>query len=910
VVSLLALGMILSVLPALAQSTTAGSIRGTVTDPAGGIMPGATVVITSDALVSGQQVAIAGGTGVYRFPSLPPGEYAVEAQLSGFQSVRRDGVVLALGQSLDIDLQLGDPEFADEIIVVAEAARVSTVSNTVSHNLGVDFLERQPLPRDATELMNYTPGVNDGLAYGSPSSQGSAYNLDGVDVSDPASGGQWILPNFDWVQEVQVSGLGADAEYGGFTGAMVNLVTKSGGNQVRGDVSAYYSGGDLNSENQPEGAEGVNKLDQDWDVSVSVGGPISRDKLWYFVSGQARERTVEPFYAADAPADDQTNHVRAWSRYLGKLTWQLNDSNKVVGLLDFDGVEHENRGAGEFTLASGSAKQESPNWAYNATWESLVNDHNFASVKLTGFTGTDDRLPYAGSDVPGHDDFFNSELLWGNYTWTWLQDKQRFTVDASWSLFADGLITRSDSHTFKFGVVYEDSSHDERRTRNGGFTYVDDSSPPWCGSLDEYFADPACGLYSSDRGNEIRLDAVQQGLHLYAQDSWKTNRVTVNYGVRYTQYEAGFSGGNESVYDVQMFAPRLGVVWDVLGDASTAIKLHYGRYYDGLFAFMYDREVSGMVFTDLEFWDWNFDTGEWEPAGGRPVGNAVMDPDISHPYVDQFVLSAEHQITDTTLIGLDYVRRENSDIIAMVNVNDDYDQLTAPGNPLTGGDLPFFDLLSGQEFVLTNPQAAYRNYDSVILRMDRRYADGWSLRASLVWTDSTGNTDDVDGYEPAWSDANGQVNNDGTLGAFSEWEFKLNASVDLPWQVMLSGFYVFRSGEHWTPYARFDGLLENDRTNVNLVPRGSEQYDDRSLLDLRLEKSFSFGSDLQLTLMVDVFNVLNSDTVLEVRERWGFYDYVWDAHPDESEWVPSSSYKQAVDVEDAREIRLGARFSF
>ena len=97
--------------------------------------------------------------------------------------------------------------------------------------------------------MNYAPGVQGEAAYGAPSSYQNAYNLDGVDVSDPELGSQWVLPSMDWVQEVEVAGLGADAEYGGFTGAVVNLITKSGGNQFHGDVRAYYSGGSLNSSN-------------------------------------------------------------------------------------------------------------------------------------------------------------------------------------------------------------------------------------------------------------------------------------------------------------------------------------------------------------------------------------------------------------------------------------------------------------------------------------------------------------------------------------------------------------------------------------------------------------------------------------------------------------------------------------
>ncbi len=196
------------------------------------------------------------GAGVYRFPSLPVGNYVLEASMPGFQPVRQENVKVSFGQSLSIDLQLGDVTISEEIVVVADAIQVSTVDNNVGFNLGENFIERQPLGRDPTAMMNYAPGIQNDQAYGAPSTYQNAYNVDGVDVSDPELGSQWVLPSMDWVEEMQVAGLGADAEYGGFTGAMVNLVTKSGGNEFHGDARIYYSGGGLNSENTPEGTEG------------------------------------------------------------------------------------------------------------------------------------------------------------------------------------------------------------------------------------------------------------------------------------------------------------------------------------------------------------------------------------------------------------------------------------------------------------------------------------------------------------------------------------------------------------------------------------------------------------------------------------------------------------------------------
>jgi hypothetical protein len=144
----------------------------------------------------------------------------------------------------------------------------------------------------------------------------------------------------------------------------------------------------------------------------------------------------------------------------------------------------------------------------------------------------------------------------------------------------------------------------------------------------------------------------------------------------------------------------------------------------------------------------------------------------------------------------------------------------------------------------------------------------------------------------------------------SEWVLKVSGSVDLPLNFMLSGYYQYQTGEYWTPYVRVRGLLENDRTDVFMTPRGSRQYDDRDRLDLHLEWTVDFSQRMALTLMADVFNVFDSDKVIEVSERWGDYRYQWDAHPEESEWRQSSSFMAPLDIQEPRSIRVGAKLSF
>ena len=200
------------------------------------------------------------------------------------------------------------------------------------------------------------------------------------------------------------------------------------------------------------------------------------------------------------------------------------------------------------------------------------------------------------------------------------------------------------------------------------------------------------------------------------------------------------------------------------------------------------------------------------------------------------------------------------------------------------------------------------------LRVQKRYSNGWSLDSSLVWSDLTGNTDfrygGASGYASDFEDLNNTVNAEGKMPFNSDWVFKIAGSVDLPWKILLSGFYQYRTGEYWTPYVRINGLYYNDRSNVYMTERGAEQYDDRQVLDLKLQKDFSLGGDMVIGIFVDVFNLLDGDEVTSVSQRWGDYDYDWQNHPEGSGWFERSGYKAPLDIQNPRTVRLGAKFSW
>ena len=235
-------------------------------DSAGAPIPGVTVTASSDALVMRKMTSVTDARGVYRFPALPSGRYVVEAALTGFETARRENVKVILSQPLAVDLVMALTKVTTGVTVTAEAPLVSVVSNSVSTSFGQEFIDKQPLPRNYYSIIVSAPGVNADstsssgsaiLAYGATTENQNAFTLDGVNVADTGSGAHWVLPSIQWMEEIQVTGLGANAEFGAYTGGIINGVTKSGGNDVPRRLRGVLRARVLGREQRPDRRPGV-----------------------------------------------------------------------------------------------------------------------------------------------------------------------------------------------------------------------------------------------------------------------------------------------------------------------------------------------------------------------------------------------------------------------------------------------------------------------------------------------------------------------------------------------------------------------------------------------------------------------------------------------------------------------------
>ncbi|MDX6444722.1 MAG: hypothetical protein QOH71_1796 [Blastocatellia bacterium] len=322
---------------AMAQSSTTGSIEGMVSDPNGAAVKGATVTVTSPNLIS-PQTATSGDDGRYQIPALPPGTYKVAVEASGFGKYEKDGVSVNLGRTSSVDPQLGLGT-ATATVTVTGGAAVDVAANTTGTNVSTEQFSNFPTQRTVQGLYTIAPTVTrSGLRDATgrdrdPSVAGSSgpennYILDGVNTTDPAFGGSGANLPFEFVQEVEIKTGAYGAEYGKSTGGIFNVITKSGTNEFHGDIFGYGTTKSLvrkvkNFSFTGSSANGFSETD----IGGDIGGPIIKEKLWFFAAFNPQRRTN--FYLTQTFFAPVQNKVTI-PFYAGKLTWALNNKNTLT----------------------------------------------------------------------------------------------------------------------------------------------------------------------------------------------------------------------------------------------------------------------------------------------------------------------------------------------------------------------------------------------------------------------------------------------------------------------------------------------------------------------------------------------------------------------------------------------------
>jgi hypothetical protein len=331
---------------AYSQIIQTGTLDGVVNDNEGSALPGATVTIKSPALMLPQMTKLTSEKGYFRFPALSPGYYVVTFDLGGFKTLVREGVRISVGETTTLNITLEISPIQETILVTGESPTIDRHKTTLTSNLKLEFLTSIPTQRTLlSSEFSLVPGMVYETVHGAALSD-QAYMLDGVNISDPNTGLLLVSYGFDIIEELAIDTGALRAEYGNVRGAVINAVTKSGGNDWHGQVSLYYRNKnlqDVNTKGTPlEGQYVGFRFEYDW--SFIIGGPIIKNKLWFFgnMSYNGKEDYVDGYpwdKSVRTPADNQRYYPYA------KLSWQIDENNKLILSYNHQNIKRNHRNA-------------------------------------------------------------------------------------------------------------------------------------------------------------------------------------------------------------------------------------------------------------------------------------------------------------------------------------------------------------------------------------------------------------------------------------------------------------------------------------------------------------------------------------------------------------------------------------
>ncbi len=897
----IALALLLALAPTLAfaQSLT-GSIQGTVKDEQGGALPGANVTLSGS---KGTRSSVSDASGNYRFPAVDPGTYAITAALSGFAGKRSENVEINVGQTYVLDFNLKVAGQTEEITVTGEAPVVDTSASSTNNQLSQDLLFNIPIrpTNAATQLLDYTPGVNWGTAFGADNDTANGLLLDGVDTRDPEGGSAWTFFAFNLLDEVQIQGLGAPAEYGAFTGVVVNSITKSGGNNYSGLFDVYLRHKDLieDSNNVTDEIATANPAladpaitNEEFDLTAQFGGPIIKDKLFFFVS-------AERYHLEQNPTGPRTIRDEVSPRLNAKINWNPGPNDSLTFMFQKDEYNVIGRPGVSALLATDELtnREDAPEYVWGAQWRHLFGANTFVEAKFTGWWGYFDLNPEV--NAPGHFDA-GTGLFSDSQGWFYYADRGRNQVNASISHYAEGW----GRHDLKFGIEVERS---KVRNRYG---YVNDLF-----YYDYEYYYPKGQYTAYDYGYDV--EGRNQRESIYLQDSWKvTDRLTINPGVRF-DWVRGYPGGasatgpsgDAKVYDTKNLAPRVGFAYDIAGDRKTVVKGSYSQYYEGSFFLTYSAAVPGIEDLVLHFYD---------PAGEKcgPLGNCFteysrietlpyrVDPDIKHPRTDEFTLGFERALSNDVRLAVTGIYRKDKNLQGSVFPDARWIQNTTTSSEgddpaLSGIPVTYYTWANPDESetngLLTNPDGfqyldvngnvlgtarAYRRYKGLLFVLDKRLSNRWLGRISYVLSSADGTVDNS-GFQSYGagtqfeSPSRALTNQDGRLTYDIRHELKIMAHYQIPViELGVSGYFrVLTPDGFYTPFEQFSSRVVNNfpttGRRIFLEPRGLREFERLTELNLRFEKVFKVnqGRD-RISVYADVNNVFNESTIIDVLDRW------------------------------------------
>ena len=570
-----------------AQSTT-GTISGRVVDTQDRSVPGVTVSVESPNL-QGIRTAVTSENGDYIFTVLPPGPYTITFELSGFERQQRS-VTVAPTQTLPVDVTMGLAGVSETVEVVGRAADVFTQTAQVATNFPQELISNLPTTRDINSTLLLAPAVHSTGPSGNYSIAGSMsyenlFMVNGVSVNENIRGTAFNLYIEDAIQETTISTAGVSAEYGRFGGGVVNVITKSGGNSFSGSFRDT-----LNNDNwrtlvpKRDGDLFANDTKRDKTVPTyeyTVGGPILRDRLWFFTAGRFQ---TQDFSRNTAATNIPYVAINKSQRYEGNGTFSLNSNHRFTGSFIKEKLDQENDTFNPSTsmdlrsLYNRSTPQDISTISYSGVLSpTLFLEARFSKRNFT----------FVGSGAPTTDIIQGTLLVdnpSGRRYWSptfcgvcTQEERDNEDIYFKGSYFLS--TPKYGSHNVVFGY---DNFNDIRKANNrqSGSDYRIFASTTLIQGTDVYpvFLGDGTTIIQWNpipilsEGSNFRTHSV------FFNDSWRpTNRLTANLGIRYDKND-GKNQAGETVVKDSAFSPRLGVIWDPKGTGDWSVTASFAKY--------------------------------------------------------------------------------------------------------------------------------------------------------------------------------------------------------------------------------------------------------------------------------------------------------------------------------------------
>jgi len=967
--------------PAFAQQTT-GNISGRITDDQNAAVPGVTVT-ARNAETGFVRTGVSDGEGIYRLTALPVGSYDITAELQGFTKIESKGIVLNVGQTLDIPVTLKVAALAEAVEVRGETPLIERTSSSVGGVVDVERIESLPLNgRQFANAAITIPGV--GLGFHSDPTKSTQYSpqiaggngrnvnyqIDGGDNNDDTVGGLLQLFPLEAIQEFNFVTQRYKAEYGRSNGGVMNIVTKSGTNQIRGSWFTNLRDKDLNAKTMTEKLSNVSKQPyRRYQYGGSFGGPVVQNRAHFFA---AYERTQQDTQQAvttlglDPSKDGVYPTPSRENLFTGKVSANLTPSQ-------YASVRYGRNTNSQVYAAAPRTVPE--NWGDSVnTFNSINLNHNWVlgGSKLNEFI-----FQYA--DFENHIDArtaapqqtFPNGVAIGyntNTPQTTAQHKYQFRDDFSWHVTGKGGL----GHDMKAGAnyIHEPKLYVTFSSGSADYAYT---------HLTNDFNGPISRVTRNKEGASANLPMDQYGF--YIQDDFRaTNRLTINAGLRYdlvtgflidqskipnyialtAAAAAGrFSGvpgfdefGKKAQEDKNNWQPRIGGVFDVRGDGRDVVRAGWGIYYDYgftnaniLFPGLSAQGGSGIVF------DVNNSAGIKNPDGsfftvGQPIANIaslnevnpngpfyssnVAAPQIRQPYTQQSSVGWSHEFSGATVLDVDYTHSAGKDIGVRWPLN----------TRVNGGARRYADLPLNPANPTMNMSIGSTRYDGINFGVRRRMTRGIQMNAWYTLAKATGRggqaVDELttnlvqNSLEPL-----ADVQSGPAARTDARHKIVLSAIIQAPWGVTVAPVFRYRSALPMHIWYGYDNNLDGVSNDLYPTAYRFKSVDDAgvpsfeemgtcetvncgrgaplSQMNLRVAKTIPFRGTVRVELFGEVFNLfnaLNPAFNVGAASSAAFYTGTLANHTPNSVFMKPNAYAGDNGQPEQRVGQVGFRFVF